>query len=356
MSNSTDRFSTRVLRWFAQHGRKDLPWQQNPHPYRVWVSEIMLQQTQVAAVIPYFKRFMDRFPDVASLASASQDEVLKHWSGLGYYARARNLHRAAIQVVGEHAGRFPTDLDGLIALPGIGRSTAGAILALAYGRRGVILDGNVKRVLSRYHAVTGWPGESAVSRKLWCLADQHTPHRQIAEYTQAIMDLGATLCTRTKPDCARCPLRTDCQAHACGNPQEYPQRKPKRDRPVRSAKFLILRNQHGEVLLKKRPEHGVWGGLWSFPELPEAMSVDAFLHDEGLSVKDNVRELPRLRHQFTHFVLDISPVLVSTSPDARCVREMAEPQQVWYKAGTELPGGCPAPVTQLLKQLEESHP
>jgi len=355
MLNNTTQFSRRLLSWFEQNGRKDLPWQQNPTAYRVWVSEIMLQQTQVATVIPYFNRFMQQFPDVKSLAAALQDEVLKYWSGLGYYARARNLHRAARQLIREHGGQFPADLDSLMSLPGIGRSTAGAILALACGQRGVILDGNVKRVLARYHAVSGWPGKRAVADQLWLLADEHTPRKRIAEYTQAIMDLGATLCTRTKPGCGLCPLQEKCLAFAAGNPQVFPQPRPKTRRPVRTAQFLILQNGQGEVLLRKRPDHGIWGGLWSFPELPDHLSLDEYFQAQGLRVLEKHKNLATFKHQFTHFELHIEPLLIQAEANGNGVREMEEQPGVWYKTGTELPGGCPAPVIQLLNQIEESY-
>ena len=355
MSNNTTQFSKRLLSWFEQNGRKGLPWQQSPSAYRVWVSETMLQQTQVATVVPYFNRFMQQFPDVRSLADALQDEVLRYWSGLGYYARARNLHRAAQQVVRELGGQLPADLDGLMSLPGIGRSTAGAILALAYGQRGIILDGNVKRVLARYHAVPGWPGKRVVAERLWTLADEYTPHQKIAEYTQAIMDLGATLCTRTKPGCELCPLQKDCLAFAAGNPQAFPQPKPKTRRPVRTAQFLILQNRQGEVLLRKRPDQGVWGGLWSFPELPDHLSPDEFFQNQNLRALGKHKTLSAFKHQFTHFELHIEPLLIQAEANANGVREMEEQREVWYKTGTELPGGCPAPVIQLLDLIEESN-
>ena len=264
----TDPFSTQLLAWFARHGRKDLPWQSDPSPYRVWVSEIMLQQTQVATVIPYYQTFMTRFPDVRRLAAAPLDEVLHLWSGLGYYARARNLHRAASLICSEHQGDVPSDLAALEALPGIGRSTAGAILALSAGQRHPILDGNVKRVLSRVYRVEGWYGHGEVARQLWELAERHTPKTQVAAYTQAIMDLGATLCTRGKPACARCPLQDQCAAYRDDCVGAYPASRPRRTLPVRESRVLLLCNAAGEVLLQRRPPVGIWGGLWSFPEVP----------------------------------------------------------------------------------------
>ena len=217
-----------MIAWFAQHGRKDLPWQQDPTPYRVWVSEIMLQQTQVRTVIPYYQRFMQAFPDLRALAAAPLDQVLHHWSGLGYYARARNLHRAAQRIRDDHAGRFPEDIEVVMRLPGIGRSTAGAVLSLACGQRHAILDGNVKRVLARFHAVEGWPGKTAVLEQLWALAEAATPQRDVAAYNQAMMDLGATLCRRGTPECPSCPLQSDCRACKLGRQSEFPAPRPRR--------------------------------------------------------------------------------------------------------------------------------
>ena len=262
-------FGERLIVWHDRHGRKTLPWQTDPAPYRVWVSEIMLQQTQVTTVIPYYERFMERFPDVESLAGAEVDEVLHHWSGLGYYARGRNLHKAARLVRDEHAGSLPEDLESLIALPGIGRSTAGAILALSGGRRFPILDGNVKRVLSRHSGIAGWPGEREVEKSLWCLAESLTPETNVAAYTQAIMDLGATLCVRSRPLCDACPVGSDCYARASGEQALFPGKRPKKERPTRHTSMVLALRPDGSVLLERRPPAGVWGGLWGFPELPE---------------------------------------------------------------------------------------
>ncbi|MDQ2694431.1 MAG: A/G-specific adenine glycosylase, partial [Pseudomonadota bacterium] len=280
-----DDFSRRVLDWHDRHGRKNLPWQQAPTPYRVWVAEIMLQQTQVATVIPYYRRFLARFPDIAALADAPLDDVLHLWSGLGYYARARNLHRAAVILRDRHGGELPLDFAALRALPGIGRSTAGAILAQAAGRRHAILDGNVRRVLARYHAVAGWPGQAAVNDALWEYAEGHTPHDRLAAYTQAMMDLGALVCTRRRPACAACPLAGGCQAHAQGRETDYPETRPRRQLPVRATRMLLLCAATGEVLLERRPPSGVWGGLWSFPECPPAADVAGWCRETlGLEV------------------------------------------------------------------------
>ena len=353
MHNNADNFHNRVLTWFEQYGRKDLPWQINPTAYRVWVSEIMLQQTQVKTVIPYYQRFMQSFPEVEVLADSTQDQVLKHWSGLGYYARARNLHRTAQLIVAEHNGEFPESHEALMQLPGIWRSTAGAIQALAQGQRGIILDGNVKRVLSRFYAVEGWPGKSSVANQLWEMAQRHTPVQKVPEYTQAMMDLGATLCTRSNPYCVDCPLQGDCQAYHSGSPQDYPHRKPKTKKPERETQFLMLQSDDGEFLLSRRPQHGVWGGLWCFPELPTGHSVEEYLSDQPEKLLQK-HQLEQIEHQFTHFTLTIQPILVSVKREPGQVREIAESPQVWYKPGQELPGGCPAPVTTLLQMLEEA--
>ena len=312
---STERsFADALLTWFDRHGRHDLPWQRDPDPYRVWVSETMLQQTRVAAVIPYFERFMARFPDVGSLAAAGLDEVLALWSGLGYYARGRNLHAAARMVAEDHGGRFPDTFEGLAALPGIGRSTAGAILALALGRRYPILDGNAKRVLARYHAVDGWPGSPAVEKRLWAFAEHHTPERRVGDYTQAVMDLGATLCTRTKPTCLLCPIAAGCRAHAAGDPAGFPAPRPKRAYPTRETLLVVLRDPRGRVLVERRPPAGVWGGLWCFPEAPAeldprgaAVSCARRLHLKP----GRIRTLAPVEHGFTHFRLRATPVVVS---------------------------------------------
>jgi A/G-specific adenine glycosylase len=253
-----------LLRWWRAHGRHDLPWQRRRTPYRVWISEIMLQQTQVTTVIPYYRGFMARFPNLRALADAPLDEVLHLWSGLGYYARARNLHRAAQLIRDEYGGRFPRRFEQIAALPGIGRSTAGAILALARGERHAILDGNVRRVLARYHAIKGWSGEKRTEARLWALTEQHTPRNNVAAYTQAIMDLGATLCTRTRPRCNECPLASGCRAHALGRETAFPARRPKKARPVRRTRMLLVTCVN-RVLLERRPPAGVWGGLWSLP-------------------------------------------------------------------------------------------
>ncbi len=343
-------FATRLLTWFDEHGRKDLPWQKDATAYRVWVSEIMLQQTQVQTVIPYFNRFVDRFPDLASLASASQDDVLAHWSGLGYYARARNLHKAAQQINSEHEGRFPASFDDVADLPGIGRSTAGAILSLAMNQRHAILDGNVKRVLARHEAIAGWPGKSSVASDLWAVAECHTPRERVAEYTQAIMDLGATLCTRSKPLCDRCPVSSDCTARLSENVADYPGRKPKTSKPLRST-TMILASMNGQVYLERRPEAGIWGGLWSLPEL-DGRSLCEWCDEVLGSAATETRPWEVLRHSFSHYDLDIQPIFVRIESQAGKVADADE--RIWHRLNDAPPGGIAAPVKKLINQLKKS--
>ncbi len=349
---AASQFSDRVLQWFDKHGRKNLPWQQNPTPYRVWVSEIMLQQTQVTTVIPYFERFLASFPDVQSLAGASQDQVLAHWSGLGYYARARNLHKAAKAVVDEFNGAFPTTVDGLVQLPGIGRSTAGAIVSLANGDYASILDGNVKRVLCRAFAVDGWPGKASVQKRLWALTESITPEQRTGEFNQAMMDLGATLCTRSSPACQRCPLQSDCRAYAAANPTRWPFKKPKVDKPERDVWMLIARDRKRGVLLYRRPPAGLWGGLWGLPEYQTADDLLAAARKFARFTPDDVCHWDVLKHSFTHFNLSIHPVhidLNSASPSTIMDGE----EIVWFGGG-QLPGGLAAPVAKLLNLATES--
>jgi A/G-specific adenine glycosylase len=343
-------FAGRLLAWFDDNGRKNLPWQQNVTAYRVWVSEIMLQQTQVQTVIPYFNRFIDRFPDIGALASAEQDEVLSHWTGLGYYARARNLHKAAREIAGEHDGRFPDSVDEVIALPGIGRSTAGAILALAYGQRHTILDGNVKRVLARHEAIAGWPGKTRVAADLWNVAERNTPHERCAEYTQAIMDLGATLCTRSKPACDQCPVNGDCEALRTNGVDQYPGRKPKVSKPLRTT-TMILVSVSGEVYLERRPESGIWGGLWSLPELGDRSIDDWCDMMIGAEVSE-VQSWDVLRHSFSHYDLDIQPIVVRVASRAGKVADRGS--TTWYSLDDAPPGGFAAPVKKLINQLKKS--
>ena len=341
-------FSERLLTWFDEHGRKDLPWQKPKDAYRIWVSEIMLQQTQVQTVIPYFERFMQRFPDVVSLANAEQDEVLQRWSGLGYYARARNLHRAAKSVRDEHDGVFPDTLEAVGGLPGVGPSTAGAILSLAFDQRHAILDGNVKRVLARHEAVEGWPGTSSVAKYLWEIAEQNTPTNRTAAYTQAIMDLGATLCTRSKPACERCPVATDCVALEKGTVTLFPGRKPKKDKPLRATTMVIARHD-GCVYLERRPEAGIWGGLWSLPEV-EGDAVENWCQERLSTAAADTNAWETLRHSFSHFNLDIQPIVVRVAAPLSKVADSRDAR--WHRLGDELPGGVAAPVNKLLEKLQ----
>ncbi|MEZ5541389.1 MAG: A/G-specific adenine glycosylase [Pseudomonadota bacterium] len=345
------QFGAALLAWYDRAGRKDLPWQRDPTPYRVWVSEIMLQQTQVATVIPYYERFLQRFPDVAALAAADPDQVLHHWSGLGYYARARHLHAAARMLVEQRDGRFPDTLEAALALPGVGRSTAGAILALACGQRQPILDGNVKRVLARFHAVAGWPGQAAVQQQLWALAERYTPHARVAHYTQAIMDLGATLCTRGRPACTQCPLQAACAACRSGRQADFPAARPARALPVRAVTMLLLGDREGGLLLERRPPAGIWGGLWSFPELAaEAEAGPWCARKLGLRIGRPVR-WPVLRHTFTHFHLDITPLLVPVT--GRAAVRVDDDRRVWYKPGLADERGLAAPVGRLVARYFE---
>lgn len=343
------KFSSAVLKWFEQHGRKHLPWQQDVNPYRVWVSEIMLQQTQVTTVIPYFDKFMQRFPDVEALAQATQDQVLQHWSGLGYYARGRNLHKAAQQIVEQHQGRFPQTLEGLIALPGIGRSTAGAVLSLACGKDTSILDGNVKRVLCRHFTVDGWYGNSAVEKHLWQLTDALTPSVRTGEYNQAMMDLGATLCTRSSPRCDRCPVVKSCLATATGVPANWPHKKPKKEKPQRKTWMLIVEDPAGDLLMERRPPSGIWGGLWGFPQFESSDAALEYAKKLGTIHSDD-RSWPTVEHTFSHFHLQINPLHVRLKTSAQKVMDR---EQVWHRPGSEL-GGFAAPVSQLLAVLAKS--
>jgi A/G-specific adenine glycosylase len=342
-------FAKRVLRWFDQHGRKDLPWQRDIDPYRVWVSEIMLQQTQVKTVIPYFERFMSVFPSVQALAEAPQDKVLHLWTGLGYYARARNLHRAAQQVCNQWGGHFPTSVDELCELPGIGRSTAGAIVSIAFGQRAVILDGNVKRVLARYQAVAGWPGQSAVHQQLWQIADEYTPASRTADYSQAMMDLGATLCTRSRPACERCPLGADCQAHARGEQAGFPGKKPRKLMPVKSTTFIMARADNGDIWLERRPQAGIWGGLWCFPEVANPQLASRWCIDRWGVQPAAVEIWDDFRHTFSHYHLDIHPVQVTLPATPAAVMEARD--QLWYNTGQPPEVGLAAPVAALLAKL-----
>ena len=352
INSQTNTIAKPLLNWFDRHGRKDLPWQKNRTPYRVWLSEIMLQQTQVKTVIPYFQRFTRRFPSLKSLACAPLDDVLGHWAGLGYYARARNLHKAAVQIHQEHGGRFPRDLDALIALPGIGRSTAGAILAQALEQRHPILDGNVKRVLTRYYAIEGWPDTRQVLEQLWEISNNNTPKQRVRDYTQAIMDLGATVCTRTNPGCAQCPLATQCRAKELDLTNQLPTPKPKKRIPVRQTRMLMLIDPSGtRIYMEKRPPSGIWGGLLSFPETNLDQSTKDWVSQRLRHKIKNEHNLPVLRHTFSHFHLDIHPIVAQISEFGDHVMEPTG--LVWYKPTALESRGIAAPVRHLLAQLKQ---
>ena len=350
MKKPANRFSTRLIAWQKEHGRHDLPWQQTRDVYRIWLSEIMLQQTQVSTATPYYLRFLERFPDDATLAAAAQDEVLEYWAGLGYYARARNLHRCAQAIVAGHAGAFPASAAQMAELPGIGRSTAAAIAAFAFGQRGAILDGNVKRVLARVFGIEGFPGKLAVERELWALAESLLPERmapgEIEIYTQGIMDLGATLCTRSRPDCGKCPMRGLCVAEREGRQGELPTAKPAKAVPERTVKVSVFLDGD-RVLLQRRPSSGIWGGLLALPEgEPERLAIAL-----GLIPQTSI-PLPELRHTFTHFRLTLSPLLCRVSAPAAC----NEPGMVWLPLTRINDAALPTPIRKILAALAASTP
>lgn len=345
------QFQKTLLRWFDEYGRKHLPWQKNKTPYRVWVSEIMLQQTQVSTVIPYFERFMQRFPDLIALAEAHEDEVLHHWAGLGYYSRARNLQRAARMIATEYTGKFPDSLAELQQLPGIGPSTAAAILALAFNQTATILDGNVKRVLARLHGITEAINTKSGEKKLWELASHYTPTQRIADYTQAMMDLGATLCTRKKPQCTTCPLHKNCVANAQGIAELLPKKKAGRALPTRAATLLILQKD-AQILLQKRPPQGIWGGLFSLPEIPgepEKTLITTFCQRHFRIHVSEFEILKAFRHTFSHYHLTIHPVLITVKKMP--ARIMEGNQQIWYNPNQYQAVGLPKPIQTIMRAL-----
>ncbi len=345
MLHSSNDFATRLIRWQRKHGRHDLPWQAQG-AYRVWLSEIMLQQTQVATVIPYYRRFVAAFPTVASLAAASEEQVLAHWSGLGYYARARNLHKAARIIVERHHGTFPREFGQILELPGIGRSTAAAICALAYHERRAILDGNVRRVLARHRGIAGWAGNRDVEETLWRQAEALLPRRDVATYTQALMDLGATICTRSKPGCGACPVQDDCVAFDTNRIRELPTPRPKKAVPERHATFLLL--MHGnDILLEKRPGSGIWGGLWCAPQFDDEAAAKEWFMRNGMTASEGER-LEAFTHTFTHFRLHITPLVIRL---AHRPLRAAQPGSVWLDVGEALHAAIPAPVRALLEKL-----
>lgn len=350
MKNTPQDFSQIVLLWYEEHGRKHLPWQQNITPYRVWISEIMLQQTQVNTVIPYYERFMESFPNVQKLAQATQDEVLHHWTGLGYYARARNLHACAKIICDKYQKNFPRSVDELNQLPGIGRSTAGAIASISMDIQAPILDGNVKRVLTRFFAIEGWPGKTLVEKELWKIATQLTPNQDHQKYTQAMMDLGAIICTRTKPACGICPLQPNCLGYKTGHPVQFPHSKPKKSKPSKQTKMLLIENPENpeEYLLLQRPQSGIWGGLWSFPEIQPDLDVEQWIENQLASKVKHKEELSSFRHTFSHYHLDITPIRIQLTTQINKVREAADH---WYNINAPSQIGLAAPVKTLLEQM-----
>jgi len=346
-----DDIAGELLQWFDRHGRHDLPWQHPRTPYRVWLSEVMLQQTQVQVVLPYFERFVAALPDLPALAAAPRDQVLALWSGLGYYARARNLHAAAVRCMQLHGGKLPRDPAALLALPGIGRSTAGAILAQAWGDRFPILDGNVKRVLARLHGIEGWPGSPAVEKRLWAIAEAQMPVRRMADYTQAQMDFGATLCTRHVPDCAACPLQASCIARLSGRVQELPTPKPGKPLPERSAVVLLLHDRDGRVLLQRRPATGVWAALWSLPQAGDPAGAREWFAANMDGSYDAGEPMPRVVHAFTHFRLHLQPLRWD---DMAVGARVADNEDLrWIAPGELVSLGIPAPVRRLLQDSIE---
>ncbi len=347
MHGKRHSFAESVLDWFDVYGRHDLPWQVKKSAYRVWLSEIMLQQTQVATVIPYYRRFLDSFPTIDSLANAGIDQVLQHWQGLGYYARARNLHRAAQIIRDSYDGRFPQEIEAVLELPGIGRSTAAAILTFACGQSWPILDGNVKRVLARCFEVKGWYGQSETMKQLWQLSETVTPGQRTADFNQAMMDLGSMVCLKSKPLCNQCPLTENCQSFQHQTQTQYPQKKPRKKKPHRNTLMLLHRYQN-QVLLYRRPPTGIWGGLWSLPEVGEEPDIEHWqrknlsVHAPPLSISENL-----IRHQFTHFSLDISVANI----DLKCFPDRVSDDDLVFVPMQQLQDfGLPTPVRKILNQ------
>jgi len=342
------RFASRLITWQRAHGRHGLPWQDTRDPYRIWLSEVMLQQTQVATVIPYFERFVAEFPHVRALGAAPVERVLEHWSGLGYYRRAHHLHAAAMSVVEQWDGVFPADADTLSTLPGIGRSTAAAIAVFASGARAAILDGNVKRVLARHRGIEGFPGAAKVETQLWQVAETLLPARDIEAYTQALMDLGATLCTRARPNCAVCPVADDCVAFKQDRISELPSPRPNKALPQRELRVLLIEHG-GEILFERRPPLGIWGGLWSLPELTLDADVRATVKARFAAEVTVGDELPAIAHAFTHFALTLHPQRVN----ARRWPSRAEmPGTLWLTPADARGAALPAPIKKLLRTLE----
>lgn len=346
-------FAYELIAWQKVHGRHDLPWQNTTDPYAIWVSEIMLQQTQVTAVIGYYSKFMQRFPSIASLAAATQEEVLQYWSGLGYYSRARNLHRAATIIIEDHDGAFPHEFVKMQALPGIGRSTAAAIASFAFNQIETILDGNVKRVLARHFLIAGWPSQPKIEKELWLLAEQLLPATQMIAYTQGLMDLGATLCTRSKPKCTQCPLKHSCAAYQQQRVHELPTPKPRKAIPEKNTTMLILQHANS-IMLEKRPAVGIWGGLWSFPEADadEILAIEPMVKKRfGISANSG-QALPLLSHAFTHFKLHIQPQMLHVS---QLDPHASEAGQIWLSIEDAINAAIPTPVRKILQSLLKAH-
>lgn len=341
-------FAEKLIAWQQAYGRHDLPWQQTRDPYAVWVSEIMLQQTQVSAVIGYYDRFMQRFPTIASLAEAEQDEVMRHWSGLGYYSRARNLHHAAQTIMRVHSGIFPTDFDTIQTLKGIGRSTAAAISVFAFNQRQTILDGNVKRVLARLYAVDGWPGLPEVEKKLWQIAEGLLPDNGLPAYVQGLMDFGATLCTRSKPRCDSCPMQSQCQAYQQQRVAQLPASKPRKALPEKQVTMLMIVDA-GEILLERRPNQGIWGGLWSLPELSSTQIAVPHVQDRLGLETESLEVLPVLWHTFTHFKLEITPQPLQLTGR----RSALPPNMQWLTFSDAISAALPTPVRTLIKAFKQ---
>jgi A/G-specific adenine glycosylase len=343
-------FADRLLDWYKHHGRHDLPWQVRGTPYPVWISEIMLQQTQVATVIPYYDRFIRQVPQLQDLANAYLDQVLHLWSGLGYYARARNLHKTAKIIADQHNCHFPEEIDELVQLPGIGLSTAGAILAQSLGQRHPILDGNVKRVLARYYCIEGWPGHRETEKRLWLLSDKNTPSKNVAEYTQAIMDLGATVCKRSNPLCPDCPINNACQAHLSDTVNTYPHKKIRKKLPVKTTTFLLLRNKKDEIYLTQRPPAGIWGSLWCLPELSHNSNPVVGSEDLPAYIKTG-SPTSVIRHTFSHYHLDFTviPAELKGKHDRGVMESMPA---VWYNPDNPSQLGLAAPIKKIIHSTE----
>ncbi len=337
-SSQIQRFQQAVIEWYHQHGRKDLPWQLASSPYHVWLSEVMLQQTQVETVIPYFNKFIQHFPDINALANADIDHVMHLWSGLGYYARARNLHKTANTIVDDFSSKIPSNAEQLQQLPGIGRSTAGAIESLAFNQPAAILDGNVKRVLTRYYRIKGWPGTSAIMKQLWTISETLTPSQQTAEFNQAMMDIGSLICRRSKPECGVCPLEQSCAANKLAEVNLYPGKKPFKEKPLKQQHFYLIKNSETHILIYQRPPVGIWGGLWCLP--------DASHISEGSIETDSVEEISSFIHQFTHFTLKakVSSVRMNSKHEIMDGRNWS-----WYDPINPAKIGIPAPIISFLQ-------